>query len=156
MRMRGKQMAAGVAALAVYALAANPEATGLAAHEWLGLALVVLVAAHCVCRFDLVAARVRMVGRSGRARAVLALDAATLLALAVCAVSGAAVSGAVLPTFGLYVPAGFFFWDPLHAASAKVLLVLVVAHVAVRVARLAKGRFGGAAQRTKGNASDGD
>ena len=61
-------------------------------------------------------------------------------ALAVCAVSGVMVSGAVLPAFGLYAE-GYFFWDPLHAASAKVLLALLLVHVAVHWRWLA-GLFG--------------
>ncbi|MDO4289622.1 MAG: hypothetical protein Q4C41_00135 [Eggerthellaceae bacterium] len=46
------------------------------------------------------------------------------------------VSGAVLPAFGLYAT-GYFFWNPLHAASAKVLLALLLIHVAVNVRRIA-------------------
>ena len=47
--------------------------------------------------------------------------------------SGLAVSGTVLPALGMVQTNGFFFWDPLHAASAKVLFILVVVHIAVRL-----------------------
>ena len=42
-----------------------------------------------------------------------------------CAVSGIMVSGDVLRAFGWYAE-GYYFWDPLHAVSAKVLLALAV------------------------------
>ncbi len=82
-------------------------------------------------------------GKSGASAARVArwaLDALIAVALAVCAVSGVMVSGAVLPAFGLYAE-GYFFWDPLHAASAKVLLALLLVHVAVHWRWLA-GLFG--------------
>ncbi|MEI3231991.1 MAG: DUF4405 domain-containing protein [Gordonibacter pamelaeae] len=48
----------------------------------------------------------------------------------VCVVSGVLVSGAVLPALGYYAQ-GYYFWDPLHAVSAKVLLALLLVHVVV-------------------------
>lgn len=108
--MDRKMLAFDVVVLVVYLAAANPAITGIGVHEWLGLG---------VC---------------------LVLDALIAAALAVCAVSGVMVSGAVLPAFGLYAE-GYFFWDPLHAASAKVLLALLLVHVVVHWRWLA-GFFG--------------
>ena len=45
-------------------------------------------------------------------------------------VSGLGISGTVLAVFGLYAD-GYYFWDPLHAIAAKVLLALLLVHVAV-------------------------
>ena len=51
----------------------------------------------------------------------------------------------VLRAFGLYAE-GYYFWDPLHAVSAKVLLALLVVHVAVHAKWIAawfrKGKAG--------------
>ncbi len=66
-----------------------------------------------------------------RAAPALALNAALALSLAACAASGVMVSGAVLPSLGLYAT-GYFFWDPLHALSAKALLAALLVHVATR------------------------
>lgn len=64
--------------------------------------------------------------------------------------SAALVSATVLPAFGLFAP-GYFVWDPLHAASAKVLLTLVLVHAVSHAGKLAgflKARqFRGAAAR---------
>ena len=54
------------------------------------------------------------------------------VALAVVMVSGLLISGAILPAFGLYAD-GYYFWDPLHAASAKVLLALLLIHLATNL-----------------------
>ena len=60
----------------------------------------------------------------------LVLDALIVASFMVVTVSGLMVSGAVLQAFGLYAP-GYYFWDPLHAVAAKVLLTLLLVHVVV-------------------------
>lgn len=119
-----------VAALAVYLVAANPSLTGIGVHEWLGLGVFAVFVVHVAVNLDWVAAAFRAVFKNPSAArtANLALDVLIALALVVCAVSGLMVSGAVLPAFGLYA-GGYFFWDPLHAASAKALLALLLVHV---------------------------
>ena len=72
------------------------------------------------------------------------MDALIVVGFMVATVSGLMVSGTVLQVLGLYAP-GYFFWDPLHAIAAKLLLALLVVHVAVharwivRMARKGKG-----------------
>ena len=94
-------------------------------------------------------------GRTGH----FVLDALIVVAFMTCTVSGVLVSGAVLPAFGLYAD-GFFFWDPLHAASAKVLLALLVVHVVAHwrwIAGLFRGsrdKRGQEAPRTASGGSD--
>lgn len=55
-----------------------------------------------------------------RRSAKLVLDMLLMIACMACI-----VSGAVLPAFGYY------FWDPLHALSAKVFLALLLTHLAM-------------------------
>ena len=91
----------------LFAVAVLPQLTGIAAHEWLGIA--------------------------------------------------ALVSATVLPAFGLFAP-GYFVWDPLHAASAKVLLALVLVHAVSHAGKLAgflkaQQSRGGAARDVKRNGS---
>lgn len=129
------QTCALAALLVVYAFVELPDATGVAAHEWLGLALVIVLLAHAVLRskrFEAGARRMRA-QRVGR----IVLDGALLVSLAVCAVSGIMMSGAVLPTFGLFAE-GYYLWNPLHAVSAKVLLALLLVHLALNVGAVAK------------------
>ena len=112
-----------VVVLAAYLLAANPVLTGIPLHEFVGLGAFVVVAAHVVASGE---------GLGGRGRAgQLVLNAVLLLSLVVCVVSGVMVSGAVLPSLGLYA-SRYHFWDPLHAVAAKVLLAALLVHVVVR------------------------
>lgn len=125
-----------VAAAALFAAAVLPQLTGIAAHEWLGIVALVALLAHLAARLDALAGLCRAAARrSFLALARVALDTALFVALVACAVSGVLVSATVLSTFGLFAP-GYFVWDPLHAASAKVLLALVLVHAVSHAGKL--------------------
>ena len=71
-------------------------------------------------------------GLGGRGRwAQRVLNGALLVSLAFCVVSGAMVSGTLLPSLGFYAT-GYYFWGPLHALSAKVLLAALLVHIVLR------------------------
>ncbi|RDB62765.1 hypothetical protein C1878_06950 [Gordonibacter sp. 28C] len=127
-----KNLIVDVVALAVYAIVANPAITGVALHEWAGLGLVLVFLVHVAAHVDWVADTVRSALRSPSWSRVgnLVLDVCIVVAFMVCVVSGVLVSGAVLPALGYYAQ-GYYFWDPLHAISAKVLLALLLVHVVV-------------------------
>lgn len=126
-----KNLAIDVVALVVYLIVANPALTGIGIHEWLSLGALVAFFAHCVAHVGWAESVIcSFRSASWGARGNLALDVLILATFAAVMVSGLCVSGAVLPTFGLYAE-GYFFWDPLHAIAAKVLLALLLVHVAV-------------------------
>lgn len=132
-----RKLALDAAAAALFAAAVLPQLTGVAAHEWIGSAALAALLAHLAASLDALAGLCRAAARGSLlALARAALDAALFLALAVCAVSGALVSATVLPAFGLFAP-GYFVWDPLHAASAKLLLALVLVHAVSHAGKLA-------------------
>lgn len=120
-----KRLGFDIAVLAVYAAAANPLLTGIPVHEWAGLGAFVFLAAHC-------ASRGMWRGATGKGAGLTVLNVLVLGCLALCVVSGVMVSGTVLAAFGLYAD-GYYFWDPLHAVAAKVLLALLLVHVAVHI-----------------------
>lgn len=145
--------------LVVYLVVANPALTGIGVHEWLGIAAFVAFVAHAAQHGDWVAETARTafarpsLGRTGH----FVLDALIVVAFMMCTVSGVLVSGAVLPALGLYAD-GFFFWNPLHAASAKVLLALLVVHVVAHwrwIAGLFRGSRDKRRQETPRTASGG-
>ena len=126
-----------IAAAALFAAAVLPQFTGIAAHEWAGLGALAALLLHVAASLDALAGLGRATRRGSLLAVVrIALDAALFLALAVCVVSGALVSATVLPAAGLFAP-GYFVWDPLHAASAKVLLALVLVHAVSHAGKLA-------------------
>ena len=147
-------------ALVVYLVVANPAFTSIAIHEWLGIAVFVVFVVHVAQHASWVADTVctafaqPSLARTG----FLVLDVLILIAFMTCTVSGLLVSGAVLPALGLYAD-GYFFWDPLHAASAKLLLALLVIHVVAHARWIAglfrahRGEAGHAATKESRNGS---
>ena len=135
--MDKKNLAIDVAALAVFLVVANPALTGIGVHEWLGPGMFLVFFVHALLHADWAVEALRgsiarpSWGRTGN----LVLDA--LIVVALMAVTGIMVSGAVLPTFGWYAQ-GYYFWDPLHAMSAKALLALLLVHVVVHGKWLAR------------------
>ncbi|WP_415979409.1 DUF4405 domain-containing protein [Adlercreutzia equolifaciens] len=121
--MRAPKVIFDIVLLALYLVAANPALTGVPFHEYLGAGIFVLMVAHVVASGE---------GLGGRGRwAQRVLNGALLVALAFCVVSGALVSGTLLPSLGFYAT-GYYFWGPLHALSAKVLLAALLVHVVLR------------------------
>lgn len=110
----------------VYLTAAFPAITGIPAHEWISIVATVLLVAHCAVRgiFGIG----MKTGMPALRAARIVLNVLIALALAACAVSGIMISGTVLPTFGVFAT-GYYFWDPLHALSAKILLALLLIHL---------------------------
>ena len=122
--MRVPRIAFDIMLLAFYLVTANPATTGMPLHEYLGVGVFVLMVAHVVMSGE---------GLGGRGRwTQRVLNGVLLVALVFCVVSGAMVSGTLLPSLGLYAT-GYYFWDPLHALSAKVLLAALLVHVVLRV-----------------------
>ena len=130
--MDGRNLSIGVAALVVYLVAANPALTGVGAHEWLGLGVLLAFLAHVATHVDWVVEAVRgsLAHPSWARTGNLVLDALVVAALMTAAVSGLMVSGSVLAAFGLYA-GGYYFWGPLHAVAAKALLALLLVHFVV-------------------------
>ena len=120
--------------LALYVVASFPSVTGVAIHEWLSVGVFAVLVAHCVQHYDwfVDASKSILKAKTIARRARLILAVAMAVALAVVMVSGLLISGAILPAFGLYAD-GYYFWDPLHAASAKVLLALLLIHLATNL-----------------------
>jgi hypothetical protein len=118
-------------AAVIYLVAANPLITGLALHEWLSCGLLIVFIVHCAIDLDTVFAWIRS-REAGASRLHLLLDGFTLVVFMACTVSGLLVSRYILPLFGLVAP-GYFFWLPLHSLTAKMLLALLLVHVAVHL-----------------------
>ncbi len=127
-----KRLVVDALALLAYAIASFPAATGIGAHEWLGAAVALVFLVHVAQHADWLPQTLRPAAKplSKAGAGSLIVDTLLFVALAVCTVSGLMISGALLPTFGLYAE-GYYFWNPLHAASAKVLFALIIVHLAL-------------------------
>lgn len=112
------------------ALALAPSISGIPLHEWIGIAAFGLTAAHCALNADWIVRTVK--GAFHRQtlakRGAALLNLGILLAFAAASTSGLLISATVLPAFG-YFADGYYYWQWLHALSAKVLLALLLVHL---------------------------
>ncbi len=116
----------------IYLVVANPSWTGIGVHEWLGLGIFVLLFVHVLFHMDWVFSTTKraFTKPSWATTGNWILGVLLLITLMLCIISGLFISGDVLQTFGYYAT-GYYFWDPLHAFSAKLLLALLIVHIVV-------------------------
>ena len=120
------------AIFAAFLLALDPRLTGIALHEWLGLAGGAAVVIHLLLHWEWIAGVTRrFLGRtSGAARLNYVVDALFFIDLVVISLSGLMVSQALLPLLGLAAPGGTF-WLVAHSLSADLAVLLVAVHAAL-------------------------
>lgn len=110
----------------------NLRLTGLAIHEWLGIALGVLLVYHLLLHWKwIVAVGKRVVGRLPALERLKALlDILLFVNMVVLIASGLWISEVALRQLGITAEAGFF-WRRLHTLSADLTLWLVGLHLAL-------------------------
>lgn len=120
------------AALSVYLLAANPSATGLPVHEWIGLGFAVVGVVHLVLHRDwVVRTTSRFLARiANMSRVNLVADALTAIAAGTVTVSGFAISRTLSGLLG-YTASTASAWHLTHTASAASLVLLACLHLAL-------------------------
>lgn len=108
--------------------------TGLAIHEWIGLAFVITLPVHLTQHWDWVVRTTRRLRQRWRTPSRESLrwfvDLALLPVMVLCVASGILVSRSALPWLGLH-PSNDPFWRGLHTTSADVTIALVALHVAL-------------------------
>lgn len=110
----------------------NLRLTGLAIHEWLGIALGVLLVYHLLLHWKWIAAvGKRVVGRlPARERLKALLDILLFVNMVMLIASGLWISEVALRQLGVTAEPGFF-WRRLHILSADLTLWLVGLHLAL-------------------------
>ena len=118
--------------LVVYLVVANPSWTGIGLHEWLSLGVCVVLFVHVLFHMDWVfrTTKAAFTKPSWATTGNWVLNLLLVLVFMLCMVSGLLVSGDVLPALGLFAD-GYYFWDPVHSFSAKLLLALIIVHIVV-------------------------
>lgn len=131
-----------------FLVALRPFLTGVAAHEWLGLAVGAGVIAHVALHRRWLAGVTRRLRAEcpWRTRLYWALDAALGLGFVAILVSGVALSRVTLPGLAAS-PSDAFAWVAAHRAASYVTLALLAVKVALHgrsvahtVGRLIHGR----------------
>jgi hypothetical protein len=113
-------------------LALVPVLTGVAPHEWLGIALGVAIVVHLLLHWQwLVATIGHFFGRlSIQARFNLILNFALFIDMVIVIFTGLMISRSALPLLGITLPEGFA-WRRLHDLSANLVLLIMALHVAI-------------------------
>ena len=118
--------------LAAYTLAYSLGFTGLAVHEWLGIALAVVLLVHLTLHWDwVIRTAQKLLRRSGRERFIWLVNLLLLVCMTLCIASGILISEVALPALGITVPASSF-WRQVHGTTATLTLILVPIHAALR------------------------
>ena len=119
-----------------------PRFTGISVHEWLSLAIFVPTVIHLAVNWDWVTRTVTRFLRRIRlmSRTNLVVDGLLFVATVTVMLSGMMVSQAIASTLGMTVVPSMA-WHVAHAFSARAVMVLMLAHLALHwrwVARVAR------------------
>lgn len=106
--------------------------TGLTLHEWLGLALCILVPVHMLVSWSWLSATTRRFFTTlpWTTRLTYLLNAALFVALVVVTVTGLVISEVIVPGV-LPMSGGRGFWRVLHTQASNASLLLMGLHIAV-------------------------
>jgi hypothetical protein len=121
-----------LAIFATFVLVMDVPLTGLAVHEWLGIAIAVGLIVHLVQHTNWIATTTRRMfaATSWRNRLNYLMMVALFLAFVTVIASGLIISEVALPWLGISTnPATFWVW--LHLASVSAVIWLTALHVAL-------------------------
>jgi cytochrome b len=107
--------------------------TGLAWHEWLGIAVGTVLIVHLLLGWKWIAAITQRFFHSlpGLTRITYILDFTLFATMTLVIYSGLMISRVAVPALGLSGATPNFLWRGLHSFTANALLVLVGLHLAI-------------------------
>jgi len=106
--------------------------TGLALHEWLGIAFIAVLVLHLLLHWQwITGATLRWLrSLSWKVRLTYLVDAVLFITMTLVIFSGLMISEVALPLMGLTTSRNFA-WRAIHSASSNGVLVLVSLHIAL-------------------------
>jgi cytochrome b561 len=107
--------------------------TGLTLHEWIGIAITLLVLIHILLSWTWIPASSRRLTapRSGRTRVNYLLNFCLFASMAVVIVSGVLISEVALPALGIKATPDDFGWDRLHGRFSDFVVIFAGLHLAI-------------------------
>ena len=115
-----------------FTLAYSFNFTGDAVHEWLSLALGLVLVVHLTLHWDWVVRTTRrLFTRRGHDRLIWLVNLGLLFSMTLCIASGIVISRVALPYLGIYMISSGW-WTQLHILTAEITLGLVPVHAALR------------------------
>ncbi len=118
--------------LLTVAVLQTPRATGITAHEWLGLGIGAVAMAHLLVNWGWIVAALRGVGgrRAGRTRVSVFINSTLFVLFVLSVFSGLVISEVVLPLAGLRQSL-LAAWRQLHSVVATLTIFVVGLHLAL-------------------------
>jgi cytochrome b len=115
-----------------FLIAMEPRSSGIAVHEWLGIAFGAAIITHLLLHWKWVVSTTRrLFSRAGRqARLNYFLNTLLFIDITLVVFTGLMISRVALPSLGIYL-GGSFLWRGLHSLTANLSLVLISVHVAL-------------------------
>ncbi len=125
-------LAIDMAIFVAFLVAMAPHFSGMAIHEWLGVAFGAAITSHLLLHWPwIVHVTKRFFGKlQWSARLNYVLNALLFIDMTVIIFTGLMISETVLPTFGLTATHGGE-WNDLHETSANLSVLLTGLHVAL-------------------------
>jgi len=114
----------------VFLVALEPGFSGLAWHEWLGIAFAAAIAVHLLLSWQWIVAVIRRIFAHlpAKTRINAVLNLLLFVSFIVVSFSGILISREALPVLG-FVLTPNFAWRMLHGLSADLSMVLIAAHL---------------------------
>jgi len=135
---RGALIVLDAAMLLSFTVLMSWRFSGVAAHEWIGLALIALILTHLVVHWGWVESSVARIMTARRRRFVpLLLNVALFLSMGTALVSGIVISKVAFPN--TLSPGNYLHWHSLHEISATLTLFILGLHVALNWDRIRTG-----------------
>ena len=130
--MNKKNLLVDLGIFAVFLAASEPGFTGMALHEWIGVALAGSLVLHLLLHWNwMITVGRRTLGKliqSSRIRFIL--NVLLFVAFTAVGLSGLMISKSILPSLGITLAHGGA-WKMVHSASANAVLGLVSLHLAL-------------------------
>jgi len=106
--------------------------TGLALHEWLGIAFIAVLVLHLLLHWQWIAgAALRWLrSLSWQMRLTFLVDSVLFVTMTLVIFSGLVISEVALPLMGLTTSRNFA-WRAIHSASSNGVLLLISLHIAL-------------------------
>ncbi len=125
-------MAVDLSIFVAFLVATAPRLSGLAIHEWLGLALGAALLTHLLLHWSwLVGVTRRFFGKvAWSARLNYVLNTLLFIAFTIIIVTGVLISEVAMPLLGISF-ANDRLWENLHRVASDATVLLVGLHVAV-------------------------
>lgn len=120
--------------LSLFLVVMEPGLTGLAVHEWLGVAFFATILLHLMLHWKWIASMTAQFFKKlfHASRLQYVVDALLFVSFTTAMLSGLMISRVVVPVLNLSLLRGEnFAWRGLHAASATTTLLMVALHFAL-------------------------